>query len=317
MKIFIAGGSGAIGSRLVTLLVHDGHDVVGTSRTDSGAERIRRAGGRGVLMDGRDAASIRRAVLEAEPDVVIHELTSLSGGFDFKRFDEVFAATNDLRTRGTDALIAAAQEAGTGRILVQSYTGWPNARTGGPVKTELDPLDPHPAPAVRNTLAAIAHAEQATVDAGGLALRYGNLYGPGQALGEGGQMLELVRRRRVPIVGRGGGIWSFCHVEDAAAATAVAVTRGAAGIYNIVDDEPAPVAEWLPDLARAIGAKPPLRVPAWVARPLVGQFGVDWMTTARGSSNAKAKAQLEWSPRYASWRNGFREGLGTMQRAAT
>ncbi|MBW9095209.1 NAD-dependent epimerase/dehydratase family protein [Microbacterium jejuense] len=311
MKIFIAGATGAVGSRLVSPLVAAGHEVTGTSRSEAGARRVDAAGGHGVVMDGRDAASIRRAVLDAQPDVVVHQLTSLSAGFDFKRFDEVFAVTNELRTRGTDALIAAAHEAGTERIVVQSYTGWPNERTGGPVKTEADPLDAHPVPAAANTLAAIAHAERATVAAGGLALRFGSFYGPGQSLGEGGEMLEAVRKRQVPIVGGGAGVWSFCHIDDAASATIAAITRGDAGVYNIVDDEPATVSVWLPELARAIGAKAPLRVPAWIARSLIGDFGVAWMTTARGSSNAKAKAQLGWTPRYASWREGFRTGLGT------
>lgn len=310
MKIFIAGGSGAVGSRLVPLFVAAGHEVTGTSRDPEGVRRIAAAGGRGVVMDGRDTASVRRAVLDAEPEVLVHQLTSLAGGFDFKRFDEIFAVTNELRTRGTDALLAAAKEVGTGRIVVQSYTGWTNEHAGTAVKTEQDPIDPSPVPASRNTLAAIAYAERATVDAGGLALRFGSFYGPGQALGEGGEMLALVRKRRVPIVGGGTGIWSFCHIDDAATATFAAATRGAAGIYNIVDDEPAPVSEWLPELARAVGAKPPLRAPAWVARMLIGDFGVAWMTTARGSSNAKAKAELGWAPRYATWREGFRTGLG-------
>lgn len=310
MRIFIAGGSGAVGSRLVPVLAAAGHQVTGTSRTEAGSRRIDAAGGRGVIMDGRDPASIRRAVLEARPDVVVHQLTSLSEGFDFKRFDEVFAVTNELRTRGTDAIIAAAHEAGTGRIVVQSYTGWTNEHAGARVKTEQDPIDPHPVPAARASLAAIAYAERATVEAGGLALRYGSFYGPGQALGEGGEMLEAVRRRRVPIVGGGRGVWSFCHIDDAASATVAALTRGAAGVYNIVDDEPAAVSEWLPVLSRTIGAKPPMRVPAWLARTMVGEFGVAWMTTARGSSNKKAKAELGWAPRYASWREGFRTGLG-------
>ena len=310
MRIFIAGGTGAVGSRLVPLFAAAGHEVTATSRTAGGTRRIDSAGGRGVIMDGQDAASIRRAVIEAQPDVLVHQLTSLAAGFDFKRFDEVFAVTNELRTRGTDALIAAAQEAGTSRIVVQSYTGWTNPHSGPAVKTEEDPIDPDPVPAARNTLAAIAHAERATVAAGGLALRFGNFYGPGQALGAGGEMLEAVRKRQVPIVGRGSGVWSFCHIDDAAAATVAAVTRGAAGLYNIVDDDPAPVSDWLPELARAVGAKQPLRVPAWIARMLMGEFGVAWMTTARGSSNAKARDALGWAPQYASWREGFRTGLG-------
>jgi nucleoside-diphosphate-sugar epimerase len=310
MRIFIAGGTGAVGSRLVPLLVAAGHEVTATSRTADGTRRIDDLGGRGVIMDGRDAASIRRAVIEAQPDVLVHQLTSLAAGFDFKRFDEVFAVTNDLRTRGTDALIAAAQEAGTSRIVVQSHTGWTNPHSGTAVKTEEDPIDPHPVAAAGNTLAAIAHLERATVDAGGVALRFGSFYGPGQSLGEGGEMLEAVRKRQVPIVGRGKGVWSFCHIDDAAAATVAAVTRGAAGVYNIVDDDPAPVSDWLPELARAVGAQQPLRVPAWIARMLIGEFGVAWMTTARGSSNAKARDALGWAPRYASWREGFRTGLG-------
>ncbi|MFD4960788.1 NAD-dependent epimerase/dehydratase family protein [Microbacterium sp. NPDC058389] len=310
MKIFIAGGTGAVGSRLIPQLVAAGHEVTGTSRGVAGAGRIDAVGAHGVVMDGRDAASIRRAVLDAQPDVVVHQLTSLAEGFDFKRFDEVFAVTDELRTHATDALISAAQEVGTGRVIVQSYTGWTNERTGGPVKTEADPLDPHPVPTSAKSLAAIAHAERAAVDAGGLALRYGSFYGSGQSLGEGGEMLEAVRRRQVPIVGRGTGVWSFCHIDDAVSATIAAVTRGAAGVYNVVDDEPAPVSTWLPELAQAVGAKKPLRVPAWIARSVLGEFGVAWMTTARGSSNAKAKADLDWAPRFASWREGFRTGLG-------
>ena len=310
MRIFIAGGTGAVGSRLVPLFVAAGHEVTGTSRTAGGVRRIAAAGGRGVIMDGRDAASVRRAVLDAGPDVLVHQLTALSGHFDFKRFDETFAVTNELRTRGTDALLAAAKEAGTGRIIVQSYTGWTNEHAGSAVKTEADRIDPSPVAASRKSLAAIAYAERATVDAGGAALRFGNFYGPGQSLGEGGEMLESVRRRQVPIVGGGGGIWSFCHIDDAAAATVAAATRGAAGVYNIVDDEPAAVSEWLPELARAVGAKPPVRVPAWIGRMAIGEFGVAWMTTARGASNAKAKAELDWAPRYPTWREGFRTGLG-------
>lgn len=309
MKIFIAGATGAVGSRLVPLFVAAGHEVTGTSRSAEGMRRIHAAGGRGVIMDGRDAASIRRAVLDARPDALVHQLTSLSGGIDLKRLDDTFAVTNEMRTRGTDALVAAAKEAGTSRILVQSFTGWTNEHAGTPVKTEQDPLDPSPVPASRRTLAAIAHAEKTAVDAGGLALRFGSFYGPGQALGEGGEMLELVRKGRMPVVGAGAGIWSFCHIDDAATATVAAATRGAGGLYNIVDDDPAPVSDWLPELALAVGAKRPMRVPAWVARMLIGEFGVAWMTTARGSSNAKAKAELGWAPRYGSWREGFRTGL--------
>ncbi|WP_223691427.1 NAD-dependent epimerase/dehydratase family protein [Leifsonia poae] len=310
MKVFIAGATGAVGSRLVPLFAAAGHEVTGTSRSLEGARLITAAGGHGVVMDGRDVDSIRRAVLNAQPDVIVHELTALAGGMNLKKIDTSFAVTNELRTRATDALLDAGQQAGTTRYIVQSFTGWTNEHAGAQVKSELDPLDPNPAAASRQTLAAIAHTETVTLAAGGLVLRYGPLYGPAQSLGTGGEMLELVRKGRMPIVGGGGGVWSFCHIDDAASATVAAATRGASGLYNIVDDDPAAVAEWLPELASAAGGRKPMRIPAWAARPLIGDFGVQWMTTARGSSNAKAKAALGWSPTYASWRDGFRNGLG-------
>ena len=311
MRVFIAGATGAVGSRLVPLLVASGHEVVGTSRSAERLGAIEEAGARGVVMDGLDAASVRTAVLDARPDVIVHELTGLDGvAPDLKHFDEGFAATNALRTRGTDHLLAAAREAGVARFVAQSFTGWPNERTGGPVKTEEDPIDPTPTAASSETVAAIRHVEQATTDAGGLALRYGGLYGPGNSIGTGGELLAMVHDGKLPLVGDGAGVWSFCHVDDAASATALAVERGAPGVYNIVDDDPAPVSEWLPELARIIGAKPPRHVPAWVARPLIGEHGVSLMTKIRGSSNAKAKRELGWEPRYPSWREGFRTGLG-------
>ncbi|WP_448005207.1 NAD-dependent epimerase/dehydratase family protein [Agromyces bauzanensis] len=311
MRVFIAGATGAVGSRLVPLLVGAGHEVVGTSRSRDRLGALERAGATGIVMDGLDAASVRSAVLEARPDVIVHQLTALGGvAPDLKHFDAGFAGTNALRTRGTDHLLAAAAEAGVPRVIAQSYTGWPNERTGGPVKTEEDPIDSSPTDASRETIAAIRHVEQATTDASGLVLRYGGLYGPGNAIGRGGDILAMVQARKLPLVGGGTGVWSFCHVEDAASATAIAVTRGAPGIYNIVDDDPAPVAEWLPELARIVGAKPPMRIPAWVARPLIGEHGVSLMTKVRGSSNAKAKRELGWQPRHASWREGFRTGLG-------
>jgi len=311
MRVFIAGATGAVGSRLVPLLVAEGHEVVGTSRSAERLGDIEAAGAKGVVMDGLDAESVRTAVLDARPEVIVHELTGLGGvAPDLKHFDEGFAATNALRTAGTDHLLAAAREAGVGRFIAQSYTGWPNERTGGPIKTEEDPIDPTPTAASRETLAAIRHVEQATTDAGGLVLRYGGLYGPGNAIGTGGELLEMVQAGKLPLVGGGTGVWSFVHVEDAASATAIAVTRGAPGIYNIVDDDPAPVSEWLPELARIIGAKPPMHVPALVARHLIGEHGVSLMTKVRGSSNAKAKRELGWELRYPSWREGFRTGLG-------
>ena len=311
MRVFIAGATGAVGSRLVPLLVDAGHEVVGTSRSAERLGDIEAAGARGVVMDGIDAASVRTAVLDARPDVIVHELSALGGvAPDLKHFDVQFAGTNALRTRGTDHLLAAAREAGVGRFVAQSFTGWPNERTGTPVKTEEDPLDPSPTSASRQTLDAIRHVERATTEAGGLALRYGGLYGPGNVIGRGGELLAMVQDGKLPLVGGGTGVWSFCHVDDAASATALAITRGEPGVYNIVDDDPAPVSEWLPELARIIGAKAPRHVPAWLARPLIGEHGVSLMTEVRGSSNAKAKRELGWELRYPSWREGFRTGLG-------
>ena len=311
MRVFIAGASGAVGSRLVPLLVAAGHEVVGSSRSAERLGAIEQAGAKGVVMDGLDAASVRSAVVDARPDVIVHELTALSGAAaDFKHFDEAFAPTNALRTRGTDNLLAAAADAGVVRFIAQSYTGWPNERTGGQVKTEEDPIDPHPTDASKETVAAITYVERATTAAGGLALRYGQLYGPGQAIGRGGELIAMVEAGKFPLVGGGTGITSFCHIDDAASATAAAVTGGPPGVYNIVDDDPAPVSEWLPALAEVVGAKPPMHVPAWVAKALIGEHGVSLMTKARGSSNAKAKRELDWTPVWPSWREGFRTGLG-------
>ncbi len=312
MRIFLAGATGAIGRRLVPLLIQAGHDVVGTTREPQRVRALEAAGADGVIVDGLDGDAVLAAVADAKPDVVVHELTALSGPANLRRFDEYFAQTNRLRTRGTDNLIAAAQAAGVSRLVAQSYTGWPNQRSGSLVKTEEDPLDPSPTAASRQSLAAIKHLESAVTGTPGLdgvVLRYGSLYGPGTALGAGGELLEMVRRRRLPIVGGGTGVWSHVHIDDAATATLLAVEGGAPGIYNIVDDEPAPVSEWLPELAAAIGAKPPQRLPAWLARPLLGEHGIAVMATIRGSSNAKAKRELGWTPAYPSWRQGFRAGL--------
>jgi nucleoside-diphosphate-sugar epimerase len=311
MRIFIAGGSGALGRRLVSMLVDAGHDVVATTRTPEKADRLRALGAEPVVLDALDRGAVMSAVTAAKPDVIVDELTALSGPADLRRFDRAFAQTNRLRTEGTDHLLAAARAAGTGRLLAQSYTGWPNPRTGGPVKTEDDPIDPHPTAASRESIAAIQHVESTVAgarDLVGVVLRYGTFYGPGTGLTAGGEVLEMERRRRLPLVGGGTGVWSFVHIDDAARATVAALEAGP-GLYNIVDDEPAPVAEWLPYLARCIGARPPMRVPAWLARALIGEHGVSMMTAVRGSSNAKAKRELGWRPEYASWRQGFREGL--------
>ena len=300
MRVFVIGATGAIGSRLVPQLVERGHEVIGTSRSADRAERLRAEGAEPVVLNVLDPEAVLEVVAETRPDAIVHQATALAGLTDFKNFDRSFAETNRLRTAGTDALLAAARDVGVDRVVAQSFAGWPYAREGGPVKTEEDPLDPTPVPAMRETLAAIRHLEQAVTNAGGVALRYGGFYGsPDDA------QLELARRRRFPIVGDGGGIWSFVHLDDAAAATALALEQGAAGIYNVVDDEPAPVREWLPALAAAIGAKPPRQVPRWLARLLAGEAGVVLMTEIRGASNAKAKRELGWTPHYASWREGF------------
>jgi nucleoside-diphosphate-sugar epimerase len=301
MRIFVAGATGAIGAWLVPQLVERGHQVIGTSRKAEKARRLRDQGAEAVVLDVLDREAVRGAVMAARPDAIVHEATALAGLADLKNFDRSFAETNRLRTEGTEALLAAAREAGVGRFVAQSFAGWPYARVGGPVKTEEDPLGPAPAPAMRESLTAIKQLEQAVVAAGGAALRYGGLYGS-----SGDVQIELVRKRRFPVVGDGGGVWSFVHLEDAAAATVLAVERGATGIYNVVDDEPAPVREWLPALAEAVGAKPPRRVPVWLARLVVGDSGVVMMTESRGASNAKAKRELGWTLRYPSWRQGFR-----------
>jgi nucleoside-diphosphate-sugar epimerase len=302
MRVFVAGATGAIGGRLVPQLIERGHEVTGTSRSPEKAARLRAHGAEAVVLDLLDPAAVSEIVGAARPEAIVHEATALAGMSDVKHFDRSFATTNRLRTEGTDALLAAAHDAGVERFVAQSYAGWPYAREGGAVKTEDDPLDPDPVPAMSETLAAIRHLEARVADAGGIVLRYGGLYGASDDA-----QLELVRKRRFPIVGDGGGVWSFVHLDDAAAATVLAVERGAPGIYNVVNDEPAPVREWLPALAEAIGAKPPRRVPRWLGRVAAGESGVALMTETRGASNAKAKRELGWTLRYPSWRRGFRE----------
>ncbi|PFG41979.1 nucleoside-diphosphate-sugar epimerase [Isoptericola jiangsuensis] len=315
MRIFVAGATGALGSRLVRLLVAAGHDVHGTSRSADGRAAVDATGATGVVLDPLDADAVRRAVVEARPDVVVHQLTALSAlSGDMRRWDQDFAATNRLRTQGTDHLLAAAREAGARRVVAQSFGGhFANQRTGGPVKTEADPLTDDPGKEARQTLAAIEHVEHAVTTAPGIegvVLRYGTFYGPGNALSRDGLMGQMVRRGRFPVVGGGTGVWSWIHVDDAAAATVAAIERAAPGIYFVVDDDPAPVAAWLPYLAEQVGGRRPLRVPAWLARPLIGEFGVALMTTVRGSSNARLKRETGWEPRYPSWRDGFATAIG-------
>lgn len=315
MRVFVAGAGGAIGQRLLPRLVAAGHQVVASTRSPRKLAQLRAQGAEPVLVDGLDALAVGEAVGRAEPEVVIHQMTSLAGMGRLRRFDQEFAVTNRLRTAGTDHLLAAASASGARRFIAQSYTGWTNARAGGPVKTEQDPVDPSPPRAQRQSLAAIGYLERAVLGAApleGVVLRYGSFYGPGAS----DLFAGLIRRRRLPVVGSGAGVWSFIHVDDAAAATAAAVEHGAPGLYNIVDDDPAQVRVWLPYLAEALGARPPMRVPRWLGWLATGEVGVSMMTQIRGSSNAKAKRELDWTPRWGSWRSGFRDGLADDQKLA-
>ena len=304
MRVFVTGATGVLGRHLVPGLVAAGHEVTATTRTPGKAARLRAAGAKPVVLDGLDREGVIAAVRAAAPEVIVHEMTALAELRSLRRPDREFAVTNELRIQGTDNLLAAAAEAGTRRVVAQSYTGWPNERSGGPVKTEDDPLDSRGIPSSARTLAAIKHVEETVPRAvpEGIVLRYGSFYGPGASE----VMLDVLRKRQLPVIGGGTGIWSFIETTDAAAATLAAVARGEPGVYNVVDSEPAPVVEWLPYLAEIAGAKPPLRVPAWLGRLLAGEFVVTQMTSSRGSSNEKARKELGWVPRYASWREGFR-----------
>jgi nucleoside-diphosphate-sugar epimerase len=312
MKIFVTGGTGAIGKFLLPKLIEKGHEVVALTRSQNKAEEIERVGASAVIADPLDKAQLTAAVRRAEPEVIIHQLTALTKVNNFRKLDQDFALTNRFRTEVTDNLLAAARTIGTRRFIAQSYCGWPYAKKGGPVKTEEDPLDPKPPESFTKTLAAIRYLEdkmRSTAFLEGLSLRYGTFYGPGNTIGKGGEVYRMIRKRRLPIIGGGGGIWSFIHISDAAAATVAAVTNGSPGVYNIVDDEPAPVSRWLPALAKAIGAKPPYRIPHWLAELTVGKEGVMMMTSIRGCSNAKAKRELHWTPVYPTWRVGFVDAL--------
>jgi 2-alkyl-3-oxoalkanoate reductase len=300
MRILVAGASGAIGTRLVAQLVDRGHEVVGTHRDPANAARVAALGAVPVQLDLLDPVAVRAIVLAAAPDAIVHQATALSDMTDFKHFDRSFAQTNRLRTEGTDALLAAAREAGVQRFVAQSFASARYERVGGPVKTEDDPLDPNPVAAMRESDAAMRHLDRAVTDAGGVALRYGGFYG---AANDG--MVEPVRKRMFPIVGDGGGVMSFIHLDDAAAATVLALDHDGGGIFNVVDDDPAPTREWLPVLAEVLGAKPPRHVPRWLATLVAGEAAVMLGTVSRGASNAKARRELGWEPRYPSWRQGF------------
>jgi len=308
MRLFLAGATGAIGKQLVPRLVAAGHEVHGMTRSESKKAMLRDLGAVPVVADGLDAGQVARAVAVAKPEVVVHELTAIPATLDLRHFDRDFALTNRLRTEGTDHLLSAARAAGVRRFVAQSYCAWPYVRSGGPVKSEEDPLDPAPPRQMRESFAALRHLETAVLGARwteGVVLRYGGFYGPGTSLAPGAEQVEMVRKRKFPVVGNGGGVWSFIHIADAAEATVAAVERGSSGIYNIADDDPAPVAEWLPALAKELGAKDPLRVPRFVGRLFAGEAGVVMMTEIRGASNAKAKRELGWRPAHPTWRQGF------------
>jgi nucleoside-diphosphate-sugar epimerase len=310
MRVFVAGGTGVVGRRLVPQLVARGHQVTATTTSAAKLDLLAQLGAAGVVMDGLDAASVGEAVAAAQPDTIVHEMTAISpahaGKPDIKHIDRWFAGTNRLRTEGTDHLLAAAEATGVAHFAAQGYASWNGIRTGGWVKTEEDPLDPGEGTIMHAVAAAIRHVEDAVLGAGGVVLRYGGLYGPGAT----DDQVELVRKRQFPLVGRGTGYSSWVHLDDAASATVLAVEQKATGVFDVVDDEPAPVSEWLPYLAACAGAKPPRRVPRWLARLLAGEAAVTMMTEGRGFSNAKARRELGWELRYPSWRQGFREGLG-------
>jgi len=309
MRVFVAGANGAVGRRLVPMLLANGHHVTGSTTSADSAGVIRAMGAEPVVMDGLDAVAVGRAVAAAEPEAIVHEMTALGGTPDFRHFDRWFALTNRLRTEGTDHLLAAARATGVRRFVAQSFTGWSNIREGSAVKTEEDPLDPHPVAVQRETLAAIRYLEQAVLDAPleGIVVRYGGLYGPGSSDALG----AILRKRMFPVIGSGDGIVSSTHVDDAASGTLAALERGHRGIYQIVDDEPAPSRVFIPAICEALGAPKPFHIPAWLGRLLAGEVAVTMMTEARGSSNAKAKRELGWQPIWPTWRDGFARGLDT------
>ncbi|GAA4737836.1 NAD-dependent epimerase/dehydratase family protein [Phytohabitans rumicis] len=314
MKIFLAGASGAIGSQLTTALVARGHEVVGTTRSAAKADALRALGAEPVVFDALDPESVADAVAKADPEVIVHQLTALSGPTDFRRAKQMAAATDRLRTVGTDHLLAAARAVGVRKVVAQSNAMWME-RIGGPVVDENGRIEPNPPADAGETVAALRHVETAVTGitwAEGIALRYGAFYGPGTGveLAPDAGMAGQIRQRKFPIVGGGAGVWSLVHIVDAVSATVAAIERGKRGIYHVADDDPAPVGEWLPELAHVLGAKPPRRLPAWLVRMLAGEAPVNLMTQARGISSEKAKRELGWTLRYPSWRKGFIEGLG-------
>jgi len=307
MRVFVAGAAGAIGRRLIPQLVARGHQVTASTRGANKLDQLRALGAEPVIVDGLDATAVGEAIARSEPDAIVHQMTALAGKPNLRNFDKWFATTNKLRTAGTEHMLAAAEAAGVGKFVAQSYTGWSNIREGGPVKTEDDPFDPEPAKYQVESMAGLQFMDRVIPAAPfeGIVLRYGNFYGPGASE----SLVELVRKRQMPIIGDGAGVWSWIHLDDAAAATVAAVERGHRGIYNITDDEPAAVSEWLPYLAEVVGAKKPMHVPGWLGRLAAGEVTVRWMTQGRGASNGKARRELDWRPAWSTWRDGFRHGL--------
>src|SRR5918995_715685 len=307
MRVFVAGATGAIGKQLVPRLVAAGHEVTGMTRSESKQATVSELGAAPVVADALDPDQVADAVAHARPEVIVHQLTAI-GPINPRHFERDFAATNRLRTEATDYLLSAGQTVGVPRFVAQSNGAFVNARTGGSLRTEEDPLDPSPPREMRSTVAALGHLEEGVLGAEwteGIVLRYGALYGPGTSMAPGAAEFELVRRRRYPLVGDGGGVWSFIQVADAAEATVAAIEHGSRGVYNVVDDDPARVAEWLPALAQTLGAKKPMRVPRLIGRLFPGEVGAVLMTELRGASNAKAKRELHWRPAHPSWRKGF------------
>jgi nucleoside-diphosphate-sugar epimerase len=306
MRVLVAGAGGVVGRSLLPVLIKAGHTVFGMTRSANRRGLVASLGAEHIAADALDRQTVLREVARVRPEIIVNELTAIPPAINLRKFEEQFALTNRLRTEGTDHLLEAALASGTRRLIAQSYAGWPYARVGGPVKTEDDPLDPNPPQVFRSGLAAIRRLESTVPQARGIegiVLRYGSFYGPGTS---GAWMLDQIRKHRLPIVGNGGAVWSFIHIDDVATATLAAVEGGKPGLYNIVDDDPAPVSVWIPELAKMVGAKPPMHVPSWIARFMVGEAGIIMMTEARGSSNQKAKAALGWAPRWKSWREGFR-----------
>ena len=309
MRVLVAGATGAIGRQLVPRLADAGHEVFAMIRKESDRAKMSELGAVSVVADALDRAAVEAAVREAAPEVVVHQLTAI-GNVDPRHMERSFAATNRLRVEGTDNLLAAARAVGVRRFVAQSNGGFTYPRTGGQVKTEQDPLDPAPIRPMAAMISAVKHLEEAVLGAAwteGVVLRYGAFYGPGTSMAPGSEQFEMIRKRKFPVVGDGGAVWSFVHIADAAEATVAAVEKGRRGVYNIVDDDPAPVAEWLPALAATLGAKKPMRVPKFIGRLAAGPAGVVLMTELRGASNAKVKRELGWRPAYPTWREGFKE----------